>query len=800
LAFALTSVVSVSWAAGIAPSTPLRCRDLLVRKSVDENSHAKVLRAERRHVLEAKSRLQRKRLTAIRAEFKDFLDHLQVAGTDKTTLALIELRQNTLLRVFSDRLSDRDHRFVKAFLVLARNTNFDPAREMAPIPENWFWSGQLRREHLSWTGFSHLLSLDHNDVTHRLDHDLHFLEFLSKQAESGARSDQGRDFHKLYERAVWQWESGLLREIPEAAAALTPTRSELGTDRDQRLAKLFSDFTEHVRTRDIWWNYGLSSQSDLLTRDPRFMPGLLRHLREYASPLNDLIVERYFEMFRRTAIDEHGLTDRSVGFERDFAHPRTFFRSSFQYGNLAALLRFLEDNSYDVTMRVHLLRHLDHSLAMLNQRDVRLKTEGVDPQTNRTPFQRVFYRASVHWSTLAREHFPPERYQHNLKIFTVKFRKRPERDPRTGARIVEDPYLVETEVSWCPIRQRPVTSINGAVSLSLRPHELTSAPVYRSLVRYVKTFFDEVYRKRNSFDEATIQKMEYDELHAALGRLTYFVFTHPSGDKLTGMFRLFDGSEIYERIGERLVHLNGEKTFIERENPGLKFEERETGEDLFELGRLGATDLVTATVPALLSRVAENFTSTGRRGSVYMEALEAAAELYRKRYGATLRYGPDELAPAPEAAYVMQNDLIEEIWRQIIINNHQYLQSEADPADDGLTRIRKYFQQTIRWKIECREEAQCALLLYFFATYEPRFQKFYSILVTNARARFAEYLLAAERERAFKKSINVGVVAQSLHDAVIGGLINTIADENTASHEARLYEKWNQLLGNLLGL
>lgn len=150
--------------------------------------------------------------------------------------------------------------------------------------------------------------------------------------------------------------------------------------------------------------------------------------------------------------------------------------------------------------------------------------------------------------------------------------------------------------------------------------------------------------------------------------------------------------------------------------------------------------------------------------------------------------------------YPSKPDLIEGVMTEILVTNRSYIESALKLEDDGLSRIRKYFRQSLKWKTENRDQAQIVLLLYFYAGFEPRFQRFYSLIIENARTRLSGYLLAAKREKLYSKKINVAEVSQLLHEAVIGGMINNIIESDVKKADQMTYRKWDLLLTSLLGL
>ena len=147
--------------------------------------------------------------------------------------------------------------------------------------------------------------------------------------------------------------------------------------------------------------------------------------------------------------------------------------------------------------------------------------------------------------------------------------------------------------------------------------------------------------------------------------------------------------------------------------------------------------------------------------------------------------------------YPSKSDLLEEVMKAILLNNHSYVEGALSDADDGLERVRKYFRATLEWKSKHLEEAQIVLLLYYSTTIEARFQRFYALIVQNVRTRLTGYLLAAQREHLLKKNIDISLVVELLHEAIIGGIINGFALSNPNAYNDKLLAKWDHLLRSL---
>lgn len=136
--------------------------------------------------------------------------------------------------------------------------------------------------------------------------------------------------------------------------------------------------------------------------------------------------------------------------------------------------------------------------------------------------------------------------------------------------------------------------------------------------------------------------------------------------------------------------------------------------------------------------------------------------------------------------------LIESAINLILIHNSLLLNEIMKPEDNAIVRIKKHFQLNLEWARRYRDEAQVILLVYYLASFNVYWAKIYNQILKGARLKIFEYLLAGKREQLFYFDISTELLAEILHDALLGGLVNSISTHqvNKSSFES-VIQKWD---------
>jgi hypothetical protein len=317
----------------------------------------------------------------------------------------------------------------------------------------------------------------------------------------------------------------------------------------------------------------------------------------------------------------------------------TFKRNPLRSGQVEAFAFFLRDTATDPAMRSYMSRLLGKMKRDLDARDVIVKN-GVSRQVpDEHALVYDFARRGLEAELAALS--VPTTLSSDLRVFAVQAVK-----VTSDGAVYTNPKLVEQFTSYDKLAGKLVLREKidphfdeGATSWTLRGSK-------SSVDRYIEAFFD-WYAIRGMLPKQEIDVLRRKERSLPKRRTTYFVYTEAATGQMQSMIRLYDGNPMYQKLGEsgRISRVGYEETFIERDFPFLILPERKTGVPIFELGRLGVDrDRVIDGVFPLLARVADWLEAEGKTGVIYLDALEGAAQLYVRRYGAEVAYSPEQLA------------------------------------------------------------------------------------------------------------------------------------------------------------
>lgn len=275
------------------------------------------------------------------------------------------------------------------------------------------------------------------------------------------------------------------------------------------------------------------------------------------------------------------------------------------------LTDFIFQNSHDLVAKGYLL-------SILNRMAV-IKANGINDQLD---FYFSFLDARQSVDEQITQAPAPISYKTDFHIFSKQF----------SPGQVESDSLDHVVVWWNPMFSRVQSNVVDSVPVYLNKNiTVASHPNLRS---YIKTYFD-YFRKNKTYTKKEIDHDEEQEMNASLLDTTYLVFTVADKDHLLTMIRIFDGTR--------------SKTFIEKEFPHITLPGRDSGEMIFEIGRLFSNRNVEShSLEIIMARAAEYFKMTNAKGFVYLDA-NLAAKKYYERYGGSIVYTPEQLNLSPEA-------------------------------------------------------------------------------------------------------------------------------------------------------
>lgn len=177
----------------------------------------------------------------------------------------------------------------------------------------------------------------------------------------------------------------------------------------------------------------------------------------------------------------------------------------------------------------------------------------------------------------------------------------------------------------------------------------------------------EIYLRYGTVPPAEVKRFEEEEAQLSLHRASYFVYRDPVTLETKAVVRLFDGSAHPVTYGGPRGEIETEagdaRLPLERLFPNLKLPERESGEPIYELGRLASPfEVIDPVVPLFRSVTDHFFTKNGfigeeePKGMIYATATEAMIEHYTKYYGFEVAQTPEQLGPSPDGTptYVLK--------------------------------------------------------------------------------------------------------------------------------------------------
>jgi hypothetical protein len=117
--------------------------------------------------------------------------------------------------------------------------------------------------------------------------------------------------------------------------------------------------------------------------------------------------------------------------------------------------------------------------------------------------------------------------------------------------------------------------------------------------------------------------------------------------------------------------------------------------------------------------------------------------------------------------------------------------------DDAQKRLRIHIYENLKWAIENPEEAQIILLLYYFSCFDKQFSQLFDDVIHSGRKRILELLLAGQREGLFRFKLDVELVCEMLHDAIMGAMFSAVASRQKKSGLSAGKQKLEALIDSL---
>ncbi|MBL7557208.1 MAG: hypothetical protein JNM24_15385 [Bdellovibrionaceae bacterium] len=129
----------------------------------------------------------------------------------------------------------------------------------------------------------------------------------------------------------------------------------------------------------------------------------------------------------------------------------------------------------------------------------------------------------------------------------------------------------------------------------------------------------------------------------------------------------------------RLFDATKTKTFIEREFQNIEIPERKTGEPIYEIGRLFATEKADGnSLGPIMARVAQHLKNTNAKGTIYLDANRAGMKYYSRRRAKVI-YTPEQLnQPTGATPLWVMKYTVSEFIKEFLTNDYQTVKTRVN--------------------------------------------------------------------------------------------------------------------------
>jgi AcrR family transcriptional regulator len=156
-------------------------------------------------------------------------------------------------------------------------------------------------------------------------------------------------------------------------------------------------------------------------------------------------------------------------------------------------------------------------------------------------------------------------------------------------------------------------------------------------------------------------------------------------------------------------------------------------------------------------------------------------------------------ATTPLYYFKTKSGLISAALESIMAHNSNLVGQSILPTDNAHVRLRKHFKSNLDWAKKYPEEAQIILMLYYLACFDEDWSKIYLQVLTAARKKILELILAGQRERVFRTDVDAAQIAEILHDNLLGAIVNAITVTKSIEAAYKGVEaRWELLFESLL--
>lgn len=205
-------------------------------------------------------------------------------------------------------------------------------------------------------------------------------------------------------------------------------------------------------------------------------------------------------------------------------------------------------------------------------------------------------------------------------------------------------------------------------------------------------------------------------------------------------------------------------------------------------------------LPLWRSTVITTTTPGQRKGDLARSSiLDVAAKRFASDgYQATsIQHIATELGLAQSTVlyhFPSKRELFAAVIERMADSNEEIALELSEPQDGAARRLEKHFEVNYRWATDGGIVAPLMTGLFYFATFDDDFRAIYTKVLTNARAKILNILMAGIRENVFQLAMEPDIAAALLHDGLIGFILTDLASQQTRGAKARSRAKWKALV------
>ena len=147
-----------------------------------------------------------------------------------------------------------------------------------------------------------------------------------------------------------------------------------------------------------------------------------------------------------------------------------------------------------------------------------------------------------------------------------------------------------------------------------------------------------------------------------------------------------------------------------------------------------------------------------------------------------------------------KHDLLESCIESVLLHFQEELSRTIQVTDTAIIRLKKNLDANLWLAEKHPNEVGIIIMLYSTALHDARFKEIYSQLTEKIRLRYSEIIHRGVSEHAFHLITTPDLVAEIIHEHVIGGIVNYVSCKQRKQEKKILQAKWGALIQSLTGI